>query len=70
MIIIICLQYVILFEVIQCNIDNCQCFILFHWILIFVDYFHCQSKPFRFGLVTLFNGISTFVGYLMPKPSF
>ena len=23
-----------------------------------------------FGLVTLFNGISTFVGYLMPKPSF
>ena len=23
-----------------------------------------------FGLVWLFNGISTFVGYLMPKPSF
>ena len=23
-----------------------------------------------FGLVSLFNGISTFVGYLMPKPSF
>ena len=22
-----------------------------------------------FGLVSLFNGISTFVGYLMPKPS-
>ena len=22
---------------------------------------------FRFGLVSLFNGISTFVGYLMPK---
>ena len=22
----------------------------------------------RFGLVSLFNGISTFVGYLMPKP--
>ena len=21
-----------------------------------------------FGLVSLFNGISTFVGYLMPKP--
>ena len=24
----------------------------------------------RFGLVSLFNGISTFMGYLMPKPSF
>ena len=24
----------------------------------------------RFGLVSLFNGISTFVGYLMPKSSF
>ena len=24
----------------------------------------------RFGLTSLFNGISTFVGYLMPKPSF
>ena len=23
---------------------------------------------FRFGLVSLFNGISTLVGYLMPKP--
>ena len=23
---------------------------------------------FRFGLVSLFNGISTFVGYSMPKP--
>ena len=22
----------------------------------------------RFGLVSLFNGISTFVGYLIPKP--
>ena len=22
----------------------------------------------RFGFVSLFNGISTFVGYLMPKP--
>ena len=24
----------------------------------------------RFGLVSMFNGILTFVGYLMPKPSF
>ena len=24
--------------------------------------------PYLFGLVSLFNGISTFVGYLMPKP--
>ena len=24
----------------------------------------------RFGLVSLFNGITTFVGYLMPKSSF
>ena len=23
-----------------------------------------------FGLVSLFNGISTFLGYLIPKPSF
>ena len=23
-----------------------------------------------FGLVSLFNGISTFVGYIIPKPSF
>ena len=22
----------------------------------------------RFGVVSLFNGISTFIGYLMPKP--
>ena len=27
-----------------------------------------SQKMFRFGLVSLFNGISTFVGYLMPKP--
>ena len=24
----------------------------------------------HYGLVSLFNGISTFMGYLMPKPSF
>ena len=29
-----------------------------------------QVWIFRFGLVSLFNGISTFVGYLMPKPFF
>ena len=29
-----------------------------------------ESVYYRFGLVSLFNGISTFVGYLMPKPSF
>ena len=23
----------------------------------------------KFGLVSLFNGMSTFMGYLMPKPS-
>ena len=27
-----------------------------------------ESNPAWFGLVSLFNGISTFVGYLMPKP--
>ena len=27
-------------------------------------------KEIRFGLVSFFNGISSFVGYLMPKPSF
>ena len=31
-----------------------------------------QHKPLLVaqGLVSLFNGISTFVGYLMPKPFF
>ena len=27
-----------------------------------------QVCIFWFGLVSLFNGISTFIGYLMPKP--
>ena len=27
-----------------------------------------STHDFRVGLVSLFNGISTFVGYLMPKP--
>ena len=27
-----------------------------------------QHYKVKFGLVSLFNGISTFVGYLMPKP--
>ena len=30
---------------------------------------HRTKHTFRFGLVSLFNGISTFMGYLMPKPS-
>ena len=30
--------------------------------------FKSLLTTFFFGLVTLFNGISTFVGYLMPKP--
>ena len=29
---------------------------------------HGYTSVGRFGLVSLFNGISTFVGYLMPKP--
>ena len=28
-----------------------------------------QLKKFKFGLVSLFNGVSTFVGYLTSKPS-
>ena len=28
------------------------------------------SKDYWFALVSLFNGISTFAGYLMPKPFF
>ena len=28
-----------------------------------------MSNTFPFGLVSFFNGISTFVGYSMPKPS-
>ena len=27
-----------------------------------------EKENYKFGLVSLFNGISTFVGYLMPKP--
>ena len=30
--------------------------------------FTTGSYIFMIGLVSLFNGISTFVGYLMPKP--
>ena len=30
----------------------------------------CVPKKIKFGLVSLFIGISTFVGYLMPNPSF
>ena len=29
-----------------------------------------KSSNIWFGLVCLFDGISAFVGYLMPKPSF
>ena len=32
-----------------------------HILLMFLN-------ELRLGLVSLFNGISTFVGYLMPKP--
>ena len=39
------------------------------------DESHDHGKRFHqvfvwFGLVSLFNGISTFMGYFMPKPSF
>ena len=30
----------------------------------------CVCASVWFSLVSLFNGISTFVGYLMPKPPF
>ena len=32
--------------------------------------FNCNPKLIRLSLVSLFYGISTFVGYSMPKPSF
>ena len=35
---------------------------------VYKAYLHTLS-PFRFDLVSLFNGISTFMGNLMPKPS-
>ena len=35
-----------------------------------IDDTACVFGLVWFGLVSLFNGISTFVGYLMPKPSF
>ena len=30
--------------------------------------FYIQTIRFGLGLISLFNGISTFVGYSMPKP--
>ena len=46
-----------------------------YFIIIIIIYslriFHISdSWMVWFGLVSLFNGISTVVGYLMPKPSF
>ena len=29
-----------------------------------------MAMKVEFNLVSLFNGISTYIGYLMPKPSF
>ena len=37
---------------------------------IFTIEMHLKPNLVWFGLVSLFNGISTFVGYLMPKSSF
>ena len=41
------------------------------WIIL-VNVIFSIVGPFGnlFGLIALFNGISTFVGYLMPKPFF
>ena len=38
--------------------------------VLYIDIFICKRYIILFfvGLVSLFNGISTFVGYLMPKP--
>ena len=64
--------------------NGCQLY-LFHFYIYFTIYIYIYIayKPFvgylislirrkfsnSFGLVSLFNGVSTFVGYLMPKPS-
>ena len=36
--------------------------------LVFIRIFVTAFVLYLTGLVSLFNGISTFVGYLMPKP--
>ena len=42
------------------NLDNCPD--------VIVPYSGFTGLKNTLGLVSLFNGISTFVGYLMPKP--
>ena len=39
-----------------------------HTIGVLYQILYIVKTPQLFGLVSLFNGISTFVGYLMPKP--
>ena len=46
----------------EINEEYCVVKIKCRWIV--------QNWNELFGMVSLFNGISTFVGYLMPKPSF
>ena len=41
--------------------------ILMNVIIFFVEFYTIFFGFSRFGLVSLFNGISTFVGYLIPK---
>ena len=52
--------YIYIYIYIYCHL--CDCF----WFCFF---FFLICPCLWFGLVSLFNGISTFVGHLMPKPS-
>ena len=57
------------------NLLGCTCWLLLKSpILYWLDFYNIYKEDgvyhvvIGFCLVSLFNGISTFVGYLMPKP--
>ena len=61
-------KYITMFEVVYKNPKlNLHCFCsLYIYIYIYI-YIDNDSNMVWFGLVWLFNCISTFMGYLMPK---
>ena len=51
-----------------CNIINKDCLVLIEYIYIYIHIYIYIYIYLKFGLVSLFNCISKFMGYLMPKP--
>ena len=47
---------------------NIICHYVDFTVTIFLAGYEVGEEDSKYGLVSLFNGISTFVGYLMPKP--